>query len=78
MRRSEMIKKLSCKLICPHVVLTPGMEDCFVPKAEIILDYLEEMGMLPPKRVVSEEQWVTRDEVTFKRGPISHRSWEPE
>jgi hypothetical protein len=48
MKRSEMIEKLSRALICPHVILEPGIENHFVPKAEYILDLLEKSGMLPP------------------------------
>ena len=48
MKRSEMVEILSRALICPHVILREGIEDCFVTKAERVLDLIEKHGMLPP------------------------------
>ena len=48
MKRSEMIKILSPILICPHMVIQPGVAECFEPKAKRILELLEKHGMLPP------------------------------
>lgn len=48
MKRSEMIKLLSKKLICPHVILYDGIEKCFESKAEYVLEFLEKIGMSPP------------------------------
>lgn len=48
MKRSEMIRFLSRRLICPHVVLHEGIENHYVQKAESLLHGLEKLGMLPP------------------------------
>ena len=58
MKRSEMIKILSRALICQHVILYEGVEECFVPKAEHVLELLENNGMLPPfSHEVFERNW---------------------
>ena len=69
MKRSEMIKEL---------VKSLGAHDSWEKQCNYMLEVCEELGMIPPKRIISEEQWVTLDDATFKQGRRWHRSWEPE
>lgn len=90
MKRSEAIKALSRRCICPHVVLYEGIEKIFESKAESILNFVEkELGMAPPEstvdRVISRGKAVLKidgkdypaHDVVFKM-PLTKNQWEPE
>lgn len=77
MKRSEMIKILSRALICPHVIISEGVEDCFVPKAKYILDLIEKSDMLPPPNP-NEYSMIPTVTPTGNLDYSFKREWEPE
>lgn len=72
MKRSQMLKIIT--KICK------SWENCEVTikMAEEILTEIEKVGMIPPKRIISQEKWIKSDGVKFRQGRMWHRSWKIE
>lgn len=77
MKRSEMIKKLSAIMICPHTVIEPGIDLAFEWKAKRVLDFIEELGMLPPIILYKPKEENTSHAHYYPNGFPTNR-WEDE
>lgn len=81
MKRSEMVKKLSHKLICPHVIIEPGIEILFETKAKNILEFLEKEGVINPPPIQGVYNTLLTPPTVSPTGNLDygmHRAWEPE
>lgn len=84
MKRSQMRAKICLSMIKTYQELKgepfPFNIGQISKFADDILVTLEEAGMLPPRRMISDEKWV--DDLEYggkvKQGKMWHRSWEPE
>lgn len=89
MKRSDAIKALSYKMICPHVILYDGIDKAFRSKAETILNFMEqELGMKPPAAKIDRiTKGIGTLSINGKKHsesemiismPVIRNEWEPE
>lgn len=67
MKRSEMLDLMTKTIICQETGFSISLDE-----ADILLKEMEELGMLPPKRVCSI------DSVLNLMLPLQTNTWEPE